>query len=163
MKLRASIHLERAEFDAAIADLLDALNYQPRSTDLMLLLATAYERNGLIELAEKQLATTQQGCPIWMLMLGLNIQSSCSVSEEASLAPEDILTGLNKRRPNNIQVMSALAQIRLARQNWTGAQEIAESIRRLSNGGGTADQIVGAALVGRNKYDEAIAAFQKRL
>jgi tetratricopeptide (TPR) repeat protein len=56
--------------------------------------------------------------------------------------------------------MSALAQIRLARQNWTGAQEIAESIRRSGNSGGAADQIVGAALVGRNKYDEAIAAFQ---
>ena len=56
LKLRASIRLERAQFDAAISDLLDALNYQPRSPDLMLLLATAYERSGLIELADKQFA-----------------------------------------------------------------------------------------------------------
>ena len=56
LKLRASLRLERAQLDAAIADLLDALNYHPRSTDLMLALAIAYERSGLIELADKQLA-----------------------------------------------------------------------------------------------------------
>ncbi len=33
LKLRASIRLERAQLDPAIADLLDALNYQPRSTE----------------------------------------------------------------------------------------------------------------------------------
>ena len=35
LKLRASLRLERAQLDAAIADLLDALNYQPRSPELM--------------------------------------------------------------------------------------------------------------------------------
>ena len=48
----------------------------------------------------------------------------------------------------------------MARQNWIGAQEIAESIRRIDSSGGMADQILGTALIGRNKYDEAIAAFQ---
>jgi tetratricopeptide (TPR) repeat protein len=158
LKLRASVHLERAQLDAAVADLLEALNYQPRSTDLRSLLATAYERSGLIELADKQLADATR---VSDMDPHIGLEYAAFLQRRGSIArAEDILIGLNKRRPNNIQVMSALAQIRLARQNWTGAQEIAESIRRLSNGGGAADQIVGAALVGRNKYDEAIAAFQ---
>ena len=40
----------------AISDLREALNDQPRSPELMQLLATAYERSGAIDLAEKQFA-----------------------------------------------------------------------------------------------------------
>ena len=58
---------------------------------------------------------------------------------------------MNKRRPNNASVLSALAQVRLARQNWSGAQEIAESIRRIDSSGGVADQILGTALIGRDR------------
>jgi cellulose synthase operon protein C len=158
LKLRASIHLERAQLDAATADLLDALNYQPRSTDLMSMLATTYERNGLIELADKQFADAMRTSDFDE---NIGLQYAAFLQRRGSIArAEDILVGLNKRRPNNIQVLSTLAQVRLARQNWIGAQEIAESIRRIGNDGGTADQILGAALVGRNKYDEAIAALQ---
>jgi cellulose synthase operon protein C len=158
LKLRASARLERAQPDAAIADLLDALNYQPRSTDLKSLLASAYERRGLIALADKQLADATRASD---LDPNIGLEYAAFLQRRGSTArAEDILIGLNKRRPNNIQVMSALAQIRLARQNWTGAQEIAESIRRLGNNNGIADQIFGAALIGRNKFDEAIAAFE---
>jgi len=158
LKLRASIRLERAQLDAAIADLLDALNSQPRSTDLMLLLATAYERSGLIELADKQLADATRASD---LNANIGLEYTAFLQRRGSIArAEDILSGLNKRRPNNIKVLSALAQVRLARRNWVGAQEIAESIRRIDNSGGVADQILGTALVGRNKYDEAVTAFQ---
>jgi tetratricopeptide (TPR) repeat protein len=158
LKLRASIHLERAQLDAAVSDLLDALNYQPRSTDLMLLLATAYERNGLIELAEKQLADATRASDF---EANVGFEYVAFLQRRGSIArAEDILVELNKRQPNNIKILSALAQVRLARQNWGGAQEIAESIRRIGSAGGAADQILGTALVGRNKYDDAIAAFQ---
>ena len=159
LKLRASIHLERAQLDSAIADLLEALNYQPRSTDLMTLLATAYERSGLIELADKQFADATKASDF---DANIGLEYIAFLQRRGSVArAEDILVELNKRRPNSIQVLSTLAQVRLARQNWVGAEEIAESIRRSGNDGGTADQILGAALIGLNKYDEAIAAFQK--
>ena len=157
LKLRASIHLERAQPGAAVADLVDALNYQPRSVNLMSLLATAYERNGLIELADKQLADATR---VSDFDPKIGLEYVAFLQRRGGIArAEDILIGMNKRRPNNVQVMLALAQVRLARQNWTGAQEIAESIRLIGNSG-AADQILGAALMGRNKYDEAIAAFQ---
>ena len=56
LKFRASIRLQRGQLDAAIADARQALNDQPQSAELKLLLATAYERSGSIELAEKQYA-----------------------------------------------------------------------------------------------------------
>jgi cellulose synthase operon protein C len=158
LKLRASIRMERAQLDAAIADLLDALNYQPRSIDLMLLLATAYERNGLIELADKQLADATRASDF---DANIGLEYAAFLKRRGGITrAEDILIGLNKRRPNNIHVLSMLAEVRLARRNWIGAQEIAESIRQLGNDGGTADQILGAAFIGLDKNDEAIAAFQ---
>jgi tetratricopeptide (TPR) repeat protein len=158
LKVRASVRMERAQLDASIADLLDALNYQPRSTDLMLLLATAYERSGLIEVADKQFADATRASD---LDANIGVEYAAFLQRRGSIArAEDILSGLNKRRPNNSKVLSALAQVRLARQNWVGAQDVAESIRRMDNSGGEADQILGTALVGRNKYDEAITAFQ---
>ena len=45
---------------------------------------------------------------------------------------------------------AALANVRLARQNWTGAQEIAETIRRISNDSTLPNQILAASLSGRS-------------
>ena len=157
LKLRASVRLEGARPDAAVTDLVDALNYQPRSTDLMLLLARAYERSGLIELADKQFADATR---ISDLDVNIGLGYAGFLQRRGSIVrSEDILIGLDKRRPNNIRVLSALAQVRLARQDWKGAQEIAEAIRRIDSSG-QADQILGATLIGRHKYDEAITAFQ---
>jgi tetratricopeptide (TPR) repeat protein len=57
-------------------------------------------------------------------------------------------------------VLATLADVRLARQNWAGAQEVADAIRRVGDKAGVADQILGAALVGQKKYDESIAVLQ---
>jgi cellulose synthase operon protein C len=53
-----------------------------------------------------------------------------------------------------------LAEVKLIRQDWAGAQEVGESIRRISNSRGIADQILGAAMRGQHEYYESIAAFQ---
>jgi tetratricopeptide (TPR) repeat protein len=159
LKLRASLNLERAQLDAAIADLNEALNSQPRSTDLMLLLARAYERNGLIELADKELADASKASN---LDAKVGLEYAAFLQRRGSIArAEDVLIRLSKRWENDISILSALASARLAQQDWIGAQEVAESIRRINSGAdGLADQILGAALIGRNRYDEAIAAFQ---
>jgi tetratricopeptide (TPR) repeat protein len=158
LKLRASLNLERAQLDAAIADLSEALNSQPRSTDLMLLLARAYERNGLIELADKELADASKASN---LDAKIGLEYAAFLQRRGSISrAEDILVRLSKRWENDISIFSALASARLAQQDWIGAQEVAESIRRINSAGGLADQILGAALIGRNKYDEAVIAFQ---
>jgi tetratricopeptide (TPR) repeat protein len=159
LKIRASLRLERLQLDAAIADLNDALNSQPRSTDLMLLLAKAYERSGLIELADKELADATKASNM-DAKIGLDYATFLQRRGSGARA-EDLLAKLSKRWPSNAPILSALATVRLARQDWAGAQEVAESIRQIdSNSAGLADQILGTALIGRKRYDEAIAAFQ---
>jgi tetratricopeptide (TPR) repeat protein len=159
LKLRAQVRLERGQLDAAVADLREALNDSPRSTELMLLLAAAYERTGSIELAEKQYADSTKVSD-FNAAIGLNYVAFLRRRGNVEHA-EDILAKLAERSPNNIAVLSAWAQLRLARQNWIGAQEIADAIRRIGNDNGLADEILVQALNGQKKYDESISILEK--
>lgn len=158
LKLRAAIRLDRSQLDGAINDLRQALNDQPRATDLMLLLAVAYERSGSIDLAEKEFADA---------MRVSNFNPAVSLNYVAFLQrhgsgahAEDVLVDLANRAPNNTDVLSALAQIRLARQEWVGAQEVAETLKRIGANPTLTDELLGAALAGQQKYSESIVALQ---
>jgi cellulose synthase operon protein C len=158
LTIRASIFLQHSKVDAAVADLLNALNYQPRSVEVSTLLATAYERSGLIELADKQFADATR---LSNYNINVSLQYVEFLRRRGSLArAEDILVGLTKQLPDNLQVLSTLAEFRLARRNWSGAQDTAESIRRTGKSA-VADQILGTALIGRGRYDEAITVLQR--
>src|SRR5262249_38373246 len=155
LKLQAQLRLEQGQLDAAIADLRQALNDQPQSKDLMLLLALAYERSGSIELADKQYAAATR-VSNFDVDIGLNYAAFLQRRGNIERA-DDILTQLAGRWPNNVAVLTRLADIKLARQNWIGAQAIAETIQQIGgSAGGIADQIQAAALSGRGKYEDSI-------
>ena len=154
LKLRAALRLQQGQLDAAIADLRQALDDQPRSSDLMLLLASAYERTGSIELADKQYADAAK---VSGFEPGVTLNYVTFLRRRGSLdRAEDVLTQLARQRDNNVTVLSALAEVRLARQNWAGAQEIAEAIKRSGDTQGLSDQILAAALSGQGKYGESV-------
>ena len=141
--------MERGQLDAAIADLRQALEDQPRSSDLMDLLASAYERSGSIELADKEYADATK---VSNFGVAPSINYVAFLRRRGNLErAEDVLTQSAQRSPNNIPVLTTLAEVRLARQNWIGAQEIADTIRRIGNARGLGDQIMAAALNGRGQ------------
>ena len=158
LKLRASIRLNHDQADAAIADLREALNGQPRSPELMLMLASAYERKGSIDLADKQYADAMRASK-FNANVGLDYVAFLRRRGGGDRA-YDVLVELATRTPNNLQVLSALADAKLQRQDWVGAEQIADMIRHLGNSGVVADEILGAALSGEQKYDAGIAALQ---
>jgi tetratricopeptide (TPR) repeat protein len=158
LRLRAVIRIDHGQIDDAIADLRSALNEQPQSPQLLVSLSVAYERSGSIELADKALfdATKASG---FDPVIGLNYVAFLQRRGLAAQA-ENVLTDLANRNPNNITVLSNLANQKLARQDWVAAQAIADAIRRISDKNDIADQIYGAALSGQNKLNESIAALQ---
>ena len=154
LKLRASIRLQRGQLDVAIEDLRQALDDQPRANDLMVLLANAYERSGSMELAEKQYADAAKTSGF---DVGVSLNYVAFLRRRGNVErAEDILTQLAQQRPNDVVVLSALADIRLARQNWIGAQQIAEKIRQIGDRQALSDQILAAALNGQGKYGDSI-------
>jgi tetratricopeptide (TPR) repeat protein len=158
LRMRASIRLGNGHPDAAIDDLREALNDQPRSPELMLLLAAAYERSGSIDLADKEFADAMKASR-FNPNVGLDYVGFLRRRAGTDRA-NDVLNELANRWPDNIQILSALAEARLLRQDWAGAQQVADRIKSLGGSGAVSDQITGAALNGEHKYDASIEAFQ---
>lgn len=158
LRLRATVHMERGQYDDATADLRQALSDQPRSTELMQLQALVYERNGEIELADRQYTDALRASNSDPAV-GLNYVAFLRRRGNVARA-EDILVDLLNHAPRNVRVLTSLAQTRLARQDWSGAQEIADRLRKVSDNQGAADQILAAALSGQQKYDESVGILQ---
>jgi len=158
LRLRAAIRVDRNQFDDAIADLRRALNDQPNSPALLASLGLAYERGGSIELADKSFADAMRASN-FAPALGLNYVAFLErrgLSEQA----ESVLVQLASRNPNNPSVLSALARIKLARQDWVGAHQAADAIQNISGKNNVTDQIHGAAFSGQNKFSDSVAVLQ---
>ena len=159
LRLRATIRLDRAQFDDAISDLREALNNQPNSADLLLLMATAYERSGKTELVERQYADALKSSN-FDANVGRRYVAYLQRTGDLPHA-EDILTEVIKHNPQNVQLWPMLAQIRIARKNWTGALAVADSIAKNGNNNGLADEIRASVFAGQNKTDQSIAALEQ--
>jgi cellulose synthase operon protein C len=157
LRLRAAINIDKGQLDSAISDLREALNDQPKSAELLTLLAVAYERAGKNELADRQYADALKATP--SPDVALRYVAFLQRRGDAARA-EQILTDIAARNSNNLQILSSLAQVRLSRQNWTGALTVADAIGKINDGRAVADQIRASALAGQNKIDESIAALE---
>jgi cellulose synthase operon protein C len=161
LRIRGTIRMERGQPEAAISDLTSALHDRPRSIPLMLLLATAYERSGAINLAEGKYAdamrVSDSNPAVALNYVAFLLRRGNTEHADA------ILTELAARRPDNASILSALAEVKLNLKDWLGAEEISEKIRRLGNSRGVADEILGASLSGQAKYDESVKAFQEAM
>jgi cellulose synthase operon protein C len=158
LRLRAAIAIGKGQFDNAIADLREALNDQPKSPDLLILMATAYERSGKNELADRQYADA-------LKVSGQNtnvaVRYVAFLQRRGDVArAEDILNQVLAQNPRDQQLLTALAQIRLARQNWTGVLAVADTMSKIGQNRALTDQIMASALAGQNRIDESVIALE---
>ena len=158
LRLSALIHMARSQIDDAISDLRSALNDQPQSPELLTTLANAYERNGSIELADKAYLDGTKASN-FAPAFGLNY---VEFLRRRGLNPQadNVVMDLANRNPNSIPVLSALAKVKLAQQDWDGAHAIADSIRRLDDKNAVAEMINGAAFSGQKNINQSLAALQ---
>ena len=155
LTLRASIRLDDSRLANAIADLRAALNQAPQSSALLLLLAGAYERNGAAELADEQYAKAVS-FDATRSEIGVKYAQFLLRYGRADQA-ETVLTAVRSSAPANAQVLTLLAQLKLNRQDWLGAQEAADTLRTLDAkaSAGVADLISAAVLGGEAKYEDS--------
>jgi pentatricopeptide repeat protein len=155
---RASMAIERRELDDATQDLRTVQADSPESVRALMLLARLHDLNGATELAEDRYARALRfskahpsvGLPYVQFLLR---QSLVERAEDVLI---DVLTG----HPRDIPSLQALAQVRLIRQDWLGAQEAAEVIRSINEGSEVPGEIMGRVLQAQNQYEQSIAAFQ---
>lgn len=156
LRMRASIKLSNNDSAGAADDILLALNEAPDDARLRVMLANAHERNGASVLAEEEFAkafaldnqSVETGLPMVRYLL------SHGRAEQA----ERVLEAIRAQNPTNREVLALLAQQKLAKRDFVGAQEIADALRKTEDSGsaGFADRITAAALGGQDKHDESL-------
>lgn len=159
--VRAGWALMDGHVRAAITDLRTAQGQAPRNPQVMNMLATAFEREGNLELAGEQLANA--------------LSASGRAPQEAlrytrflrqqgrSAAAERVLNDARAANPGNVALLLEQADLLLARSAWAEAREIARALRanedaRLDQ---IAQQIEAAVLLGQNQIDEGVSILQR--
>ena len=161
LAVRSFVHIANKDYPQAIEDLSTALDVESGSVRVRQLLARAYELNGSTELAEEHLAKAVQadGFKPGIGLVYVQFLLRHGKGEQA----DRILTQIRRVAPANRQVLTLLGRIKLSRQDWLGAQEIAEAIRKLDDSDQVADRILAEVLSGQRKYEESNALLKSTL
>ena len=153
---RASFQIDDANFEAGIADLRTALNNNPDSVEAMILMSSAFERQGNIDFARAELAKAFEAGGKQANVA--NAYAKFLLRNGNSRRAEDVLVQSLAVAPGNMDNLKLLAGVRLDLQDWQGADEIAELIEEIDAGGD--GQIAGnirvVALSGLGEYEQII-------
>lgn len=157
--LKASIAIDGRQLDQAIADLRTVLKDVPNSARALLLLAKAHELAGSPELAQEHYQKAFQAgkqAPQFGMTYGEFLLKRNQAARAESVA-EDML----RAAPGHVPAMKLLAQARISKGDWVGAQAVANSLQKLEGKQQDADQVRGAVLAARKNYAESIEAFKR--
>ncbi len=158
LTLKANIKLETGKLDGAIQDARDALNQAPQSVPLHLLLGRAYEKQGAVDLAAEQFS---EATKLSNFNPGITLDYAKFLAARGKSAQAvSILGDALAANAGNVNLMSALARLKLAAGDWEEAQKLAEQIKQQGDQTGAAEQILTTSLLGQKKFGEITSAFE---
>jgi cellulose synthase operon protein C len=154
LRLRAAIAIDKGKLEDAATDLRTAMNDAPGNPLLYQMMAAVNERSGSIELAEKSMSDAFR-VSRYEAKIGLDT-ARFLIRHGKNERAESILTDLAQSAPGNIEVLSMLADMKLRRQDWVGAQNLAETIKNTPGNEALSGQLLAATLSGQNKVEDSI-------
>ena len=158
--LKASLDIDRQNFDKAIAGLRLVLRDIPESSKALFLLAKAYKLSGSLELADKQYLKAFKASK-FNAGYGMKYADFLLKRNQPERA-EKILNNILTTSQNNLSALMLLAKIKLKLTDWDAAQKIADVIKKSGNNTDAANQIKNAVMLGRKKYSESIIQLKKQ-
>ena len=154
LRLRAAVAIDKGKLEDAANDLRTAMNDAPGNPLLYQMMAAVNERSGSIELAEKSMSDAFR-VSRYDAKIGLDT-ARFLIRHGKNERAESILTDLAQSAPNNVEVLSMLADMKLRRQDWAGAQNLAEVIKNTPGNEALSGQLLAASLSGQNKIEDSI-------
>jgi tetratricopeptide (TPR) repeat protein len=156
LKARATRLISQDRMGDAIVDLRAAQNQSPDDPEIMTLLASAFQRDGSLDLAGEQLAKAFKAtgsAPEQALRYAAFLRS-----QGRDAVAETVLTDARRVSPNDPDILLALAELALQAGKWAAAEELAGALRQIDQPETTrqAQQIDAAILLGQDKIDEGI-------
>ena len=156
LMIKASLAMQAKNYAAAIADLRTVTRDTPDFSKASLMLATAYNSSGSLELAEEQYTrafvsgryASEYALPYAQFLLS---------HQHAERAEKVLQDSLDANIGDN-SLINALAQLKIARGDYDGAQKLAEKAKE-TNKGSISDQILGAISSSKNDIDGSLVAY----
>ena len=159
--IRASVLIAEHKGDEALLDIRRALNLDPQNAQLMLLEASAHERNGNMDLMRERLASAARASD-YAPQIALQYAGVLRQQNQLSAA-EAVMTEAVQRNPTNPAILTGLAELRLQLGDLAGAETIASRLREIEGGSGVAEQVLAASLAQQGRLDESTAALERAL
>ena len=159
---RASWAIAEGEINQAVNDLRTAQSQAPRDARIMSALATAFIRDGSLDLAGEQLVMAVQAsgsAPAETLRYIAFLRDQRRTS-----GVEALLNDARRAHPQNAAILMELAGVYLEAARWPEAREIAVAIEAL-DGDETmlmAQGVRAAILLGQNQVDEGLLLLERQ-
>ncbi|WP_165793693.1 tetratricopeptide repeat protein [Hyphococcus luteus] len=157
---RAAFEIEAEEYDQAIVDLRTVLDNSPDTYQANVLMSAAFEAQGNASFARAELAKSFENSN-----RDPNVANHFAKfllrQKDADRAEEVLLDSLAAHE-DDVENMKLLASIRLARQDWRGAEEVGEMIERAGGDSALGSNVKAAAYVGLEDYDSVIETLNER-
>jgi len=157
--LKSDLLLKENHVSKAITNLRMILRDQPNFAKARHMLAKSHLQAGSVELAKnnylKAIQADQENIKLELEYIQLLIRTK--ETDQAENRLQDLLL----RIPKNVQALHMLAQVKLSKQQWDIARDLAKKIKSYGGPEALADQITGIAFQGKQQYGESISAFKK--
>lgn len=158
LTLRANIALQAKNYDAAISDLREVLRDSPDTSNAALMLANAYESSGSAELAEENYIKAFESSKL-SSQFGVPYTQFLMRRKQPDRA-EKVLETILSTHPNDATAIRALAQFKIARGDYAGAQALADRVKNISTQSTLMDEILGAISANKNDLEGTIKAYK---
>jgi tetratricopeptide (TPR) repeat protein len=158
LKLRAEIEISEERLEQAIATLRRALDVAPDDVGVIVLEARAHQRLGNAGIAGERLGRATRLSNFDPQIVRLYVRHLMDANQLTAAA--GILEEASRRDPNNVAILTALADVRVRLQDWAGVEEIVGRLRGLEGGDAAARQIDAVRLFGEGRSDESISMLE---
>lgn len=160
IKLKAGWLIDGDQVDEAVALLRPGLEANPRDTQVMTLLAQAYERLGNRDLMGDMLS---QAVAASNKAPEESVRYANFLAADQKLAPaESVLVEALRLDPANLSILQPLGQVYVAMRDWPRATGVADRLEEIASKDALAlaRSLRAAILQGQAKTDEAVGYLQ---
>lgn len=159
LALRARLLIDDDRPEQAVLTLRQALSLEPQNVDLLLLEAEAQQRNGNLTLASERLGAAARASD-FRPDVALRYAEFLIGRQNQPASAESVLGEAIRRNPDNVTLLTALAELRLRQEDYAGAESIARQLRPLQGGDTVADRVLAETLARQGRVEESIGMLE---
>jgi tetratricopeptide (TPR) repeat protein len=159
--LKTRLKLKKGLYDEVVIDAREILAQNPQSDQATVLLAQAYQQDGLSELAAESFYAALKLNPSNLFAMRAIVLRLSNKKDFAGA--EKVIQTLLKKSSDNIQALRSLTQLKLLQKDWKSAENVVQLIAKAPQGLAMSSYLMGNILLAQNQYKLAIGHYKQAL